>query len=294
MIRHGLDLGGCTVTLLSGGKLRLDGGAMFGIIPKALWSKSTPADDVNRIQLACNCLLVEWAGPHTRRVIIETGHGPKFGDKEQRIYEIAAGGWLLHTCRERSIDPQTITDVVLSHLHFDHAGGLTQYLDGRLAPTFPNAKVHAQRLEWDDARANFGIMTNTYREENFTAIDEAGAWRLIEGAQVVIPAPAPGWPEIRALPTPGHTRGHQSLVISGRDRTLVFSGDVMPTRAHVGRPYNMAYDVYPIDNRASKHALLSQAAREKWLVAIDHEPDTPLVNVFSDKDWFRLEPAAEA
>lgn len=287
------DLGDCRVTLFSGGGLRLDGGAMFGIIPKPLWTRTTPADEHNRIALACNCLLVEWAGETARRVVIETGHGAKFAAKEQALFAIDPANWLRPSLERAGVDPATLSDVILTHLHFDHAGGLTWAPEGSpdvCRPTFPAARVHVQRREFDDARANFGIMTNTYREENFAALDAAGAWRLVDGEAELIPAPRPGLASIQALPTPGHTRGHQSILIRGRDRTALFVGDVMPTRAHVGRPYNMGYDLLPLDNRASKGALLARAAQEDWLVLIDHEPTTPVVRVAAEKDWFRLEP----
>ncbi|RMF85571.1 MAG: MBL fold metallo-hydrolase, partial [Planctomycetota bacterium] len=282
-----IDLGGVRVRLLDGGPLKLDGGAMFGIIPKPVWSRSTPADADNRIQLACNCLLVEWEGETARRALIETGRGAKYREKEQSFFDINPESWLLPSMRRAEIDPLTITDVVLTHLHFDHAGGLTRYDGERLAPTFPNARVHVQERELDDARANFGIMTATYRPQNFNAITDAGAWRPLSGAGEILPG-------IHTLPTPGHTRGHQTILVVGRDRTLAYTGDVMPTAAHVGAAYNMAYDLFPLDNRDSKRALLERAAREDWLLAFDHEPHTPIVRVRADGDWFGIEPRVDA
>lgn len=276
--RH-YDLGGCTVTLVSGGSLKLDGGAMFGLIPKPLWSRACPADDQNRIQLACNCLVVEWPGENDRRVIIETGHGPKYAQKEQKIFAIDPATWLLPSLNRRGVDPLTITDVVVSHLHFDHAGGLTWERDGRFVPTFPKARVHVQRREFEDARASFGIMTTTYREENYAPIDDADAWLLLDGEAQIVPG-------IRAMPTPGHTRGHQSIVVAGRDRELVFAGDLMPTRHHLGAPYNMSYDLFPLDNRASKRKLLEWLTARDALLAIDHETETPIVSVQPKDDWF--------
>jgi glyoxylase-like metal-dependent hydrolase (beta-lactamase superfamily II) len=276
-----LDLGGCTITLLDGGSLKLDGGAMFGIIPKALWSRMTPADGQNRIQLACNCLLVEWAHETARRVIVETGHGPKYGEKEQRIFAIDPARWLLPTLEKLAVDPDTISDVVVSHLHFDHAGGLTFERDGRLVPTFPNAKVHVQRQEYDDARAGYGTMTQTYREESYRPLDESDAWNLLDGEMPIVAG-------IRALPTPGHTRGHQSVIIEGRDRGAIFTGDLMPTRHHVGAPYNMAYDLFPLENRESKRKMLRLCAERDWLLAIDHDPATPFVRAVSDGNYYAL------
>jgi glyoxylase-like metal-dependent hydrolase (beta-lactamase superfamily II) len=273
------DLGGCTVTLLNGGSLKLDGGAMFGIIPKPLWLRSTPADEQNRIQLACNCLLVEWPQEAARRVIIETGHGPKYGEKEQRMLAIDRGTWLLPMLRANGVDPTTISDVVVSHLHFDHAGGLTYEHDGRLLPTFPRARVHVQRREFEDARANFGIMSATYREENFRPLDEPERWNLLTGAAAIMDG-------LHVLPSPGHTRGHQSIIVQGRDRSLVFGGDTLPTAAHVGAPYNMGYDLFPLENRESKRKLLRWAADHEALLVIDHEPHTPVVRVLAEGEWF--------
>ena len=275
------DLGGCTITLVNGGSLKLDGGAMFGIIPKPLWNRLTPADERNRIQLACNCLLVEWERETDRRVIVETGHGPIYGEKEQEIFAIDPTAWLLPQLEALGVNPATITDVVVSHLHFDHCGGLTRERDGRAVPTFPNARVHVQRREFEDARANFGIMTQTYREQTYMPIDESNAWNLLDGEDAIVEG-------IRPLLTPGHTRGHHSIIIAGRDRRAVFGGDVMPTRHHLGRPYGMAYDLFPLDNRASKEKLLKTVADRDELLVIDHEPDTPIVQVTADGNYYTL------
>ncbi len=279
-----LDLGNITLTLLDGGNLKLDGGAMFGIIPRPLWERRTPADERHRIPLACNCLLVEWAGQGGRRAIVETGHGNKYGAKEQSIFAIDPARWLASGLERAGVEPDSITDVLVTHLHFDHAGGLTCLRDGEPVPTFPNATVHVQRREHDDARCGFGIMTMTYREENFRPLDTAQRWNLIEGEPEVLPG-------IRPLLTPGHTRGHQAIVIRGSERTAVFPGDVMPTAAHVGAPYNMAYDLFPLDNRESKNKLLRRAASEGWLIILGHELQTPVMTVEIEQDWYRLVPA---
>jgi|YNPNPStandDraft_1061719.scaffolds.fasta_scaffold115004_1 glyoxylase-like metal-dependent hydrolase (beta-lactamase superfamily II) len=279
------DLGGCAVTLVDGGQFKLDGGAMFGLIPKPVWTRTTPADDQNRIQLACNCLLVEWAGCSDRRLIIETGHGPKYGPKERNFFQISPDRWLLPSLRAAGIDPQSITDVAVSHLHFDHAGGLSLEQDGRIVATFPNARVHVQRQEYEDARTNYGIMTASYRPENLDPVEQAGGFNLLDGEAEFLPG-------VRALPAPGHTRGHQAILVTGADRSLIFAGDAMPTGAHLGPAYNMAYDLFPIENRATKWKLLHFAAQRKALLVIDHEPHHPVVTVVAEGDWFRLEPVA--
>lgn len=278
-----IDLGDCSVTVFCGGGLKLDGGAMFGIIPKPLWQRRAPADDENRIPLACNCLLVEWRGAGGRYAIIETGHGAKYEAKECAIYAIDPFNWLLPNLRQAGIDERAISDVIVTHLHFDHAGGLTQVVDGRTLPTFPDARVHVQKQEFQDARANFGIMHATYREENFAPLDACDAWSLHGGETAVLE-------NIRLVPTPGHTRGHQSVIVSGSNRTVLFAGDVMPTAAHLGAAWNMGYDLLPLDNRESKRKLLRQAARERWIVVLDHEPSAPVVTVRDEDMWFKLTP----
>jgi glyoxylase-like metal-dependent hydrolase (beta-lactamase superfamily II) len=275
------DLGDCRVTLLDGGRFKLDGGAMFGIIPKPLWQRGTPADEQNRIELACNCLLVEWPGESARRVVIETGHGDKYGEKERGFFDIDLSRWLLGGLALADVDPLTITDVVVTHLHFDHAGGLTVERDGRIVPVFPNARVHVQRAEYEDARAGYGTMKTTYREENLRPIDEAEGWVLHDGDAGCVPG-------VSCLPAPGHTRGHQAVLIRGSERSAVFPGDLMPTAAHVGAPYNMAYDLFPLDNTQTKNRLLKRAADEDWLIFIDHEVHTPVMRAVAEKQWYRL------
>lgn len=278
-----IDLGGCLVTLLDAGPLKLDGGAMFGLIPKTLWQRGCPADEDNRIQLACNSLLVTWPEAPERRLIVETGPGNKYTAKEQRIFALDPTHWLGATLARRGIDPATITDVVLTHLHFDHAGGLTQRVGEQVVFTFPNAIAHVQQQEYDDAQRNHSVMTATYRPENLAL--PAERWRLAEGDVDILPG-------VRVVATPGHTRGHQSVIISGRRRKLVFAGDLMPTRHHVGPPYNMAYDLLPLDNRETKRRMLAWIVAEDALLVLDHDPDTPVVTVQPVGDWYTLTPHA--
>lgn len=276
-----IDLGGCHVTLLDAGALKLDGGAMFGLIPKALWQRGCLADEDNRIQLACNSLLVTWPDTPQPRLIVETGPGNKYATKEQRIFALDPARWLGPTLAQRGIDPATITDVVLTHLHFDHAGGLTQRVGEQLVPTFPNATVHVQQQEYDDAHSNHSVMTATYRAENLALA--AQRWRLLVGDAEILPG-------VRVVATPGHTRGHQSVIISGQRRKLVFAGDFLPTRHHVGPPYNMAYDLLPLDNRETKQRMLAWIAAEDALLVLDHEVDTPVVTAQPAGEWFALTP----
>lgn len=288
MTRHAatIELGALRVTLLSAGRIRLDGGAMFGVVPKALWARLCPADEENRIDLACHSLLIEWQGSD-RRALVEAGTGNKYAEKERAIFALDPSDWLLPNLAAAGVEPASITDVLLTHLHFDHAGGLTHDADGRLAPSLPRARVHIQRREHDDARAGHTVMTLTYREENFSPLDGTGLWNLLEGEGEVLPG-------VRVMPTPGHTRGHQSIVVSGGGRSLVYAGDVLPTRHHLRPAYNMAFDLDPLGNRAAKQALLTWVADHGALLVIGHDVDQPIVRVRRWREWFEFEPAPDA
>lgn len=283
-VRASHDLGGVRISVLDGGSLRLDGGAMFGIIPKPLWSRRTPSDEQNRISLACNCVFAEFEGSD-RRLMVETGVGPKMSDKEQAFFAVDPSLWLGATLQQLDIPRNSITDIALTHLHFDHAGGLTYGSPEDAAPTFPRAKVHVQKRELEDARANFAIMTRSYNEENFAPLDGCDAWRTLDGEQLIIP-------RVRALPSFGHTRGHQSILFEGKGRKALFIGDTLPTMAHIGAAYNMAFDLMPLENRDIKQKLLARAAEENWLLILPHEIATPVCEVRKDGDWFQLTPVA--
>jgi glyoxylase-like metal-dependent hydrolase (beta-lactamase superfamily II) len=275
------DLGDCWVTPLRAGTLRLDGGAMFGLVPKALWGRTCPTDELNRITLACNALLVEWP-TGGRRVLVEAGHGSKYSAKDQRLLAIDPAQWVLPALRAIGVDAVSITDVVLTHLHFDHAGGLTFVERGNVRATFPHARVHVQRQEYADARANFGVMTGSYREENFAPLDADGLWSFSAGEHEILPG-------VRTWLAPGHTRGHQVVVIAGRTQRVMYAGDVLPTRHHCGAAYNMGYDLYPVANRESKQRLLAELAESGGWLALAHDPEMPLARVRSADDWFALE-----
>lgn len=259
--------------LLRAGSFRLDGGAMFGIIPKVLWSRDTPCDDKNRISLQTNCLLLENG---SRRVLVESGYGNKSDDKMRAMFEMEDRS-VLDALSECGCDPESVTDVVLTHLHFDHAGGVTKVETpgGEPRVSFPNAAIHVQRTEWEDALANKSTMTRTYLRENLEPI--ADQIRLLEGETEVVDG-------LRVLPVPGHTWGQQAVLFEDDEGLVVFPGDVMPTAAHSGVAYNMAYDILPFENIQTKRRLLDRAASEGWRVVIDHEPGNPIRHVSADAE----------
>ncbi|HKC09715.1 MAG TPA: MBL fold metallo-hydrolase, partial [Methylomirabilota bacterium] len=233
-----LTLGDWTVRTLETGFLWLDGGAMFGSVPKPLWSRAHPPDERNRIRLAMRCLLVEG---HGRRILVDDGVGAKFGPKLADIYRVELAEHTLElalAAAGRGVED--VTDVVLTHLHFDHAGGSTARLGDRLAPRLPRARYFVQRANWDNARNPNPRERASYLPENFEPLMEAGVLTLWEGAQQP-------WPGFELFTADGHTRGQQLVRIAGPEGVLYFVADLIPTAAHVRIPYVMGYDVAAIE-----------------------------------------------
>lgn len=253
-----MQFGDIRVTFLDGGRLSLDGGAMFGIIPKPLWSRVASPDDRNRIALGTTVLLVETAG---RRIIVESGIGNKYDAKDRDIFALS-DYWLADALAAASIEPDSIDTVILTHLHFDHAGGITR-LDaaGRPTPTFPRARMVVSRGEWKDACDGHFVMTGTYRKENLAPLEASGRLELVDGDAEI----APG---VRVRPLPGHTRHQQGVLISGGGRTLCCPADLIPTSAHLGLRWNMAYDLLPFENMKTKEQLLADAQRGDWTLLL--------------------------
>lgn len=267
-------IGDVGVTLLDGGQLWLDGGAMFGIIPKPMWAKLTEVDEQNRIPLAMTCLLVETGG---KRIIVETGAGAasKYGEKERGFFRFAEH-WLLDSLQAAGVERESVDYVIATHLHFDHAGGGTMP-DGRggYVPTFPRAKYVAQRGEWEDAVEGYAVMSATYRKENLAPLEEAGLLSLVDGEAEIVPG-------IRVLPLAGHTRHQQGVIIEGGEAVAVQPGDMMPTAAHAGIRYNMAYDLLPYENMRNKGRLLEEALRGGWRLLLGQDPVSVIWRARSD------------
>jgi len=258
--------------LLRAGSFRLDGGSMFGVVPKVIWEKTAPPDALNRIPLQTNCLLLEHEG---KRVLIETGFGTKWSDKERSLYDMERRS-VVDALREKDVTPESIDHVIVTHLHFDHAGALTVVSpSGEPVPTFPNADVFVQRTEWEDALANKSTMTRTYLRSHLDPI--ADRVKLIDGYAEVMPG-------IRVEPAPGHTWGQQAIWFRDRDGELVFPGDVIPTAHHAGLAYSIGFDMMPYQNMLTKAELLERVARSDARLVLDHEPGVAVVRVGSDGD----------
>ena len=271
-----LTLGDARLTMVNGGNFRLDGGAMHGVVPKTLWSKLVSCDAQNRCEYTTRCLLIEVGG---RRILVETGNGDKFPPKLKDIYGIDHDRSIGGALREVGLEPDAIDTVVMTHLHFDHSGGTTRKTaSGALEPVFKRAKHVVQRLEWEDATHPHERNRASYLGENIGPLGEAGLLQVVDGETEL----APG---VRVVPTPGHTRGHQSVLIGpeGGPRAL-FLGDVVPTAVHTRLPWVMAYDLDPARTLETKRALFRRALDENWLLIWGHDRDHMAGRLGVDKD----------
>lgn len=310
--------------LLRAGGFKLDGGSMFGLVPRTVWSRSVPADERGRISVQHNCLLLNPEGEEARRVLIETGSGDKLDSKSRDIFALEDRS-VSNALHEAGCDESEVDAVVVTHLHFDHAGGLTRLPRPSETPdwtgpgsageisvvrSFPNAKVHVQRREWEDALANRSVMTRTYFRDHLEPV--RGQLVLHESPLPFSPGTTPDrdenprgtvamretmvLPGVSVFLTPGHTWGQQAVKFTDtKGRTIVFTPDVMPTVAHVGAAYSLAYDVEPYTSMLTRRWFLAEAAANDWLLVLDHEPNTPLVRVRANgKGWYDLHPDPSA
>lgn len=249
--------------ILSGGKFLLDGGTMFGVIPKSLWARKMEADAENRILMETNCLL---ARDGSKTALIEAGIGYDFSEKERGIYGIQEGDNILRSLEEAGVSPEEVDFVFLSHLHFDHAGGaIKEGKDKKFVPVFPNARHIVQNRDWDDAMENYGVMKSSYQPERLKTLQDHGILDLIEGDR----EPVPG---IKCVVSPGHCRGHQIIFLQSKGQTLLFCGDLFPTSFHVKPSWIMAYDLFPCDILREKRKVLESAAEEEWILSFYHDP----------------------
>jgi glyoxylase-like metal-dependent hydrolase (beta-lactamase superfamily II) len=265
--------------VISDGTFALDGGAMFGVVPRVIWEKTDPPDERNRITLGLNVALVESGG---RRVLVDTGLGDRWDDKAIRMYRIDRSRTLLEGLHARGMAPEDIDVVVNTHLHFDHAGGNTRRDGDRLVPTFPRARYVVQRGEWEDATHPHERSRASYRADDFVPVAEAGQLDLVDGDVEV----APG---VRAVPVGGHTTHHQMVVVEGGGSTLVVPTDLLPTTSHVPLAFVMGYDLFPVATVEAKRRLLAAAADGKWSILFYHDARTPIGGVRHRGDAFALE-----
>ncbi len=260
-----MKFGSLELDIVRDGDFRLDGGAMFGVIPKVLWEKKFPADEKNRIALATNCLLVRGKD---FTAVIETGIGEKWDEKAREMYAIEHKTTLPRSLEERGVRVQDVDALVISHLHFDHCGGATRKENGRVVPTFPNATLYVQAEELSHARSPNERDRASYDPSNWEPYVERGRLEAVSGEKEIRPS-------LRVVPLRGHSEGMQAVRIDSEGKTAFYFADALPTTAHISIPWIMGYDLYPVELIENKKRLLDQAAREGWLCIFEHDPEIP-------------------
>ena len=281
MITASISLGALTLTPVLDGYFALDGGAMFGVVPKPLWEKVAPPDDRNRIRMAMRAWLVRG---HGRTLLIDAGAGDKLDAKAADIYGFDRRQDLDHSLAAAGVRAEQIDLVIASHLHFDHAGGFTvRHGDGVLRPRFPNARYSVRRGEWDDARAPHERNRASYFPENYVPLQDAGVLELIDHDQEIVAG-------VRVRRTGGHTMHHQMIEIASEGQRAIFVADLLPTAAHLPLPYIMGYDLYPMDTLAFKRAFLPEVVADGSLILFEHDPAIAAGYIRQDGKTLRVEP----
>jgi len=268
------------ISIIETGFVSLDGGAMFGVVPKPLWSKSNPADELNRIILAMRLMIIK---SDDRLIITDTGVGKKMNEKLSKIYNVDHTKHdLINGLTEKNINPADITDVIVTHMHFDHIGGAT-YLDDKndLQLTFPNATHHVQKKHWDWGMNPSEKDGASFMKENYVPIQDHGKLNLIDG-------PGELFPGIEMVVLNGHTPAMQAPKINDGKNTLFYCADLFPTATHIPLPYIMGYDVEPMKTLAEKKDILPQAVEENWTLLFEHDPYNTAGKVEQTERGFKL------
>ncbi|NNE36059.1 MAG: MBL fold metallo-hydrolase [Rhodothermales bacterium] len=263
------------------GTFGLDGGAMFGVVPRTLWSKRIECDEQNRIPLAMRCLLLESSD---RLILIDNGVGHKYSARFRSIFNIDHSASTLEgSLSDKGFSTDDVTDVVLTHLHFDHAGGTTTQTESGLELTFPTARHFIQRAQWESANDPNPREKASFLEENLSPLVNSQNLVLVDGEGEILPG-------IEVLTANGHTDKMQLVKVSDEDRTLVFVADLIPTVHHFGIPWTMAYDIRPLESMSEKDAFLRRAVDQRWSLFFEHDVTCEVCQVGEgDRGFFPIE-----
>jgi glyoxylase-like metal-dependent hydrolase (beta-lactamase superfamily II) len=264
------------ISTINTGFFKLDGGAMFGIVPKRMWQKLNPPDENNLTTWAMRCLLVQTEG---RNILIDTGLGDKQDDKFRSHFEPFGEDSLLNSLLNQGLKPEDITDVLLTHLHFDHVGGAVKRNEsGELVPTFPNAKYWSNQKQWDTAMNPNPKEAASFLRENFIPLQEHGVLHFLEIKDGIQPFPGV---EIRF--TYGHTDAMMIPIISSPERTYMYCADTIPAPYHARAPYVLSYDIRPLVTMEEKKLLLEEAYHKNWTLIFEHDPISESGTVHKDE-----------
>lgn len=275
-----MKIGNYTIQTIISSHFRLDGGAMFGVVPKVLWDRTNPADDKNRIQMVTRNLLITG---EDKVILIDSGNGEKWDDKSKNIYAMTTENRLLNGLNERGYQGEDVTHVINTHLHFDHAGGNTYLENGEIKATFPNARyiVHARHLDW--AEHPTPRDQASFMPENWDILKKNGQILAIKKAVEILPG-------IFLHIVNGHTPYQILPRISDGKETLLFCGDLIPLASQTKIPWVMGYDLFPLKTVEEKQELLHVITEYKWWLAYEHDADTAFSKVAkTDKGFMAVE-----
>ena len=275
-----MHFGEIEVSPIHAGTFWLDGGSMFGVVPKTMWEKKMVPDEKNRLAFATNSLLVRAGG---KTVLIETGSGTKWDAKLRNIYRFSDGDPLTESLAKAGVKPEEIDLVINTHLHFDHAGGNTRLADGRAVPAFPNARYVVQKAELDHAIQPTERDRASYYPHDFVPITEAGQWQFVDGDTELLPG-------ISVVKIPGHNLNIQGVQIKGGGKKLMYVSDLIPTRHHLPLPWIIAYDLYPLTTLETKRKWISEFVKDGWIVVFGHDPDFPAGTLYERDGKVVFEP----
>jgi len=277
-----MKFGDYRVEIVPDCEFRLDGGAMFGVVPRNLWSKACPPDEQNRIRMNMNCLFIEGGG---ERILVDTGIGDKWSEKHQAMYGIDRKRSFDESLRAiAGVGSEDITIVINTHLHFDHAGGNTTLDEsGKVSPSFPNARYFVSRPEYEHAEAPSERDRASYLPDNWRPLNDTRQLELKPSEYEVVPG-------LRMETHAGHNRSMQCARLVQGEETLFGFADLVPMRAHVPFAWIMGFDLYPVETLEAKKKLLPQAAREGWMCLFYHDPDEPLARIVNGDGKLRSVP----
>lgn len=278
-----MRIGDVEIFVVHDGLALTDGGGMFGLVPKIMWEKKHPADELNRVKMRMNCLLIS-DGEHN--IVVDTGYGNKLRPRTREILGIVETGRLPDELKAHGLLPGQIDLVINTHLHADHCGGNTSQEDERTILTFPSATYVVQSGEWDDATHPNERTSGTYFPENFLPVREAGRLELIEGDTQITP-------HVRCVLTPGHDANHQSVLIESEGQKAFYTADLSPYAVHMERlPWVPAYDLDPIGTMDTRRRIQKWAADEHVLLVFPHDPEIDMGYLYNDSGRYRVDPCA--
>ncbi len=275
-----MKLGDWNFRTFHDGRFKLDGGSMFGVVPKTMWATKHPADDLNRIDLDLRCLLVDEGD---RRILVDTGMGDRWDEKMTGIFALERRpNQLIAELAEEGITRESITDVVLTHLHFDHCGGAFRDVEGNLELTFPNARHWVQKRQWDWALNPSERDRASFRSDDFNKLQEEGNLQLIDGLSEIMPG-------VKVTPVSGHTPGQQLVEFHTPEAVVVFCGDLLPFLSQVHIPWIMGFDLNPLLTITEKKQFLTRATEDRYILVFEHDPVNEAATVKYENGKFKPE-----